>query len=104
MTRNIADALRSCSSGKNRDWGCGHRLQGEEGIVCLKLHNRRAGQLMYEHKESVQKLWLAYKQQASEVPSITTQNINELGYHSSNTHNGNHFANVYKKKKGSNGN
>ena len=55
---------------------------------------------MYEQKESVRKLRLAYKQQASAVSSIMTHNNNETGNQSSVTHACNQFAKVNKKKKG----
>ena len=50
----------------------------------------------------VQKLWLAFKQQASTVSLNKTQNYNGFGNQSSVTHAGNQFANVNKKKQGSN--
>ena len=43
---------------------------------------------------------MAYKQQASAVSSIMTQNKNEIGDQSSVTHAGDQFAKVNKKKKG----
>ena len=55
---------------------------------------------MYEQKESVRKLRLAYKPQASAVSSTRTQNSNETGNQSSVTHAGNQFAKFNKKKKG----
>ena len=55
---------------------------------------------MYEQKESVRKLRLAYNQQASALPSITTHDKNEAGNQSSVTHAGNQFAKANKKKKG----
>ena len=47
----------------------------------------------------MRELRLAYKQQASAVSPIMTQNNNETGDQSSVTHAGNQFAKVNKKKK-----
>ena len=55
---------------------------------------------MYEQKESVRKLRLAYEQQASTVSSIIIYNNNETGDQSSVTHAGNQFVKANKKMKG----
>ena len=55
---------------------------------------------MYEQKETVRKLTLACKQQASAVSSITTHNNNETGDQSSVIHAGDQFAKANKKMKG----
>ena len=88
-------------SGRGRGRGRGGRNYGNKKELSARSYTTEEwGQLTYEQKESVRKLRLAYKQQASAVSSITTQNNNETGDQSSVTHAGDQFAKVNKKKKG----
>ena len=92
-------------SGLGHGRGRGGRNYGNKKELSGRSYTTEEwGQLTYEQKEAVRKLRLSYKQQASAVSSITTQNNNETGNQSSVTHAGNQFAKVNKRKKGVNNN
>ena len=113
QTRNISGvgsggwggAGRGHSGGRGSDRGRGRRQGGrnygnKKELSARSYTTEEWGQLMYEQKESVRKLRLTYKRQASAVSSITTQNNTETGDQSSVTHAGDQFAKVNKEKKG----
>ena len=114
QTRNISgvgsggqgSAGRGHNGGRGSGWGRGHGRGGrnynnnKKELSAWSYTTEEWGQLTYEQKESVRKLRLAYKQQASAVSSITSHNNHETGDQSSVTHAGNQFAKVNKKKKG----
>ena len=108
QTRNISGvgsggrggAGRGHSSGRGRGRRQGGRNYNKKELSARSYTTEEWRQLTYEQKESVRKLRSTYKQQASAVSSITTQNNNETGDQSSVTHAGDQFAKVNKKKKG----
>ena len=113
QTRNISGvgsrgqggAGRGHSGGRGSGRGRGRRRGGrnygnKKELSAQSYTTEEWGQFMYDQKESVRKLRLAYKQQASAVSSITTHNNNKRGNQSSVTHAGDQFAKVNKKKKG----
>ena len=88
-------------SGQSRGCGRGGRnYRNKKELSARSYTTEEWGQLTYAQKESVRKLRLAYKQQASAVSSITTQNNNETGNQSSLTLAGNQFTKANKKKGG----
>ena len=102
-SRGWGGAGRGHSGGWGSVWGQGQGGQNynnKKELSAQSYTTEEWGQLTYEQKESVRKLRSTYKQQASAVSSITTQNNNETGNQSSVTHAGNQFAKINKKKKG----
>ena len=99
------DAAKGHSGGQGSGQGCGRGRGGQnysnkKELSAWSYTTEEWGQLTYEQKESVRKLRLAYKQQASAVSSITTHSKNETGNQSSVTHAGDQFAKANKKMKG----
>ena len=113
-SKNQTRIISGVGSRGRGDAGGGHsggrgsgRRQGGRNYINIKKElspwsytTEEWGQLTYEQKESERKLRLAYKRQASAVPSITTHNNNETGNQSSVTHADNQFAKANTKKKG----
>ena len=104
-SRGQGGAGRGHSGGRGSDQGRGRGRGGwnynkKKELSARSYTTEEWGQLIYEQKESLRKLRLIYKRQASAVSSITTQNNNETGNQSSVTHAGDQCAKANKKKKG----